>query len=712
MKRFSPLLVSVVVLLVALVIRIQEPALIESVRNAVFDTYQRWRPREVTPVPVQVVDIDEESLQILGQWPWPRDTLADMVSRLNGAGAVAIAFDILFSETDRTSPAKIAERTHLSPELTAELNQLPDHDQMFAWALEQGRSVTGLALTNQEKDTSVPAIKFGMALAGDDPKPFLLDFPGAITSLSMFDASAKGSGAMNFAPDRDGVVRRVPLLMLNSGKIVPSLAAEALRVAQGSSTYIVKSSGASSEKSFGEPTGVISVKIGSFEVPTDSNGRLWINFGRLPENAKTPAWKLVREEFDADDFRGKIVLIGASATGLLDLRFSPLGAMPGVEMQAQLIGQILGGQYLSRPDWADGAEIIFMVVLGLIVIGLTYLLGAVKSVLFGLAVVVIAIATSVSGFAFRGLLLDPIYPSLTAVLVFLSCSVLRHLQTEQKNKWIRDAFSHYVSPNFVEALISDPDQMTLGGERRVLSFLFSDLAGFTPLVEKSEPGTLIPLLNEYLNGMVKIGFKHGGTLDAIVGDATAFFFNAPVEQSDHAERAVACALEMDEFASEFSAKKRKEGKSLGRTRIGVHTGPVIIGNMGGDVLFNYAAHGDAINTASRMEGVNKYLGTNVCISVETATLVPDFAGRPVGIVVLKGKSTGIVAFEPLDPEEVDTPRIQGYLDAYDLLAAEDSRALAAFRKLGEDYQNDPLIKFHLNRLENNQAGPMIHMADK
>ncbi len=711
-KSMSPILVTALVLLAAIGGRVAEPPLIEDVRNSIFDFYQRVQPREIKDVPVQVVDIDEDSLGLVGQWPWPRDMLAEMVERLTHAKAAVIAFDVLLSEEDRTSPSQIAKRATLPPNIQAELAALPDHDRLLSEAIARSRVVMGLALTNKEKNTGVLPPKYGFALAGDDPKRFLLDFPGALTSLESFDQAAQGAGAMNFSPDQDGVVRRVPVIMLNGGKIIPSLAAEALRVAQGESTYVVKAAGTSSETSFGAQTGVSSVAIGNFQVPTDANGRLWMYFGRLPERSKTPAWKVIREEFSPDTFQGKIVLVGASATGLLDLRFSPLGSMPGVEMQAQLIGQILGSQYIARPDWADGAEILFLLGLGVVVIALSYVMGPVWSLVFGVGIVLAAIAGSFALFSFKGLLLDPLYPSITAIFVFLSCSVLRHLQTEREGRWIRNAFSQYVSPNFVDELIRNPRQMELGGERRVLSFLFSDLAGFTPLVEQSEPGTLIPLLNEYLNEMVQIGFRHGGTLDAIVGDATAFFFNAPVAQPDHAQRAVACALEMDAFAKSFAAKKKLHGLPLGRTRIGVHTGPVIIGNMGGDVLFNYAAHGDAINTASRMEGVNKYLGTNVCISMETATLVPHFSGRPVGIIVLKGKTSGIVAFEPVPAEDMETDRVGGYLNAYDLVAAEDPAAIEVLQTLNEAYPDDPLIKFHRDRLWSGHMGPMIHMDEK
>lgn len=219
-------------------------------------------------------------------------------------------------------------------------------------------------------------------------------------------------------------------------------------------------------------------------------------------------------------------------------------------------------------------------------------------------------------------------------------------------------------------------------------------------------------MNEYLNEMIAIGFRHGGTLDAIVGDATTFFFNAPVEQADHADRALACAIEMDAFADRFSKEKTAQGLPVGLTRIGVHSGPVIIGNMGGDVIFNYAAHGDAINVAARLETVNKHLGTRVCVSMETASRCNDFHGRPVGTIQLKGKAEGILAFEPLTEEEMASEHITTYLTAYDLLVIDAEAALEAFRAAADTYPDDPLIRFHVERLESGDDGTLIRMASK
>ena len=244
---FLPVIVSLSVLLAAVVLRLQEPVAVETVRNMVFDQYQRWQPRIIDQVPVQIVDIDEESIEKLGQWPWPRNLLARLVDRLVREKAAAVVFDMLFSEIDRTSPSQFAAHQNLEPDLKAKIIALPDHDQAFADALARAPSVTGFALTNKKSDLANPVVKHGLAAAGNDPKPFLLTFPGAITSLKLFDQSAKGSGAMNFSPDQDGVVRRVPLLLRRGNKVVASLAAESLRVAQGASTYIVKSAGASSE---------------------------------------------------------------------------------------------------------------------------------------------------------------------------------------------------------------------------------------------------------------------------------------------------------------------------------------------------------------------------------------------------------------------------------------------------------------------------------
>ena len=238
----------------------------------------------------------------------------------------------------------------------------------------------------------------------------------------------------------------------------------------------------------------------------------------------------------------------------------------------------------------------------------------------------------------------------------------------------RLALSRYFSPNLARQLAENPESLQLGGERRVLTFVFTDLANFTALVEVNDPSVIVPLLNEYLGGMTKIVFAHGGTVEKIVGDSVHAMFGAPIEQPDHAQRGVGCALALDAFAESFRQAKSADGLQFGVTRIGVHMGPVIVGNFGGDNFFDYTAHGDAVNTAARLEGANKYLGTRICVSEHVANAIPEFSGRPVGELVLKGKIEGLNVFEPLPSDQVDAPDMKAYCDAFEKLAAADPSA--------------------------------------
>ena len=270
----------------------------------------------------------------------------------------------------------------------------------------------------------------------------------------------------------------------------------------------------------------------------------------------------------------------------------------------------------------------------------------------------------------------------------------------------------YFSPNLVKRLVENPDLLRLGGERRELSFVFTDLAGFTSLVEHQEPHTIVPLLNEYLDGMVSIAFEHNGTVDKVVGDAVHVIFGAPVRQSDHASRAVACALGMDAFAQEFAQRRRDKGIPLGDTRIGVNSGIAVVGNFGGDSMFDYTAHGDAINTAARLESLNKHLGTRVAVSADVAKQIPNFSGRPVGHVVLEGKADGVDVMEPLSRNQLHSSAVRDYLDAYRLLESGDQRAESAFEILAQAPSNDPLAAFHLGRLRAGESGTTIVMRTK
>jgi adenylate cyclase len=272
--------------------------------------------------------------------------------------------------------------------------------------------------------------------------------------------------------------------------------------------------------------------------------------------------------------------------------------------------------------------------------------------------------------------------------------------------------ARYFSPNLVKQLLESPDSLNLDGERRELTFVFTDLADFTPLVESLPPSVIVALLNEYLDEMTKIVFRLGGTVDKVVGDAVHAIFGAPLEQADHAAMGVACAMEMDQFAENFRARKIADNIPLGGTRIGVHTGLAMVGNFGGDNFFDYTAHGDAINTAARLEGANKYLGTRICVSEDVVREIDDFTGRPIGTVLLPGKSEHLRLFEPQTTEHIESTAVKAYQEAFAKLEAGDPSAKQAFAAVVGEFGDDPLATYHLTRILAGELGVNITLTEK
>lgn len=703
-----PLLLSCLLLAATALVQMWQPAALATLQNTVFDQYQRWRPRPFEPAPVRIVDVDDASLARLGQWPWPRTRIASMVEQLFAHGAAVVAFDVVFAEPDRTSPAQVAKEWRGTPELDAVLSGLPDHDAVLARTIANGGVITGFALSrdaSDDADVTPPAHPFRIIAVGTGFEPFLPRFTSVVRTLPDMERAAAGNGALTFLSSSDGVVRELPLLLRLGDTVLPALALEALRVAQGVRNVTVYTAGATDGT--GTASGVAAVKVGALEISTAPDGKVRLYFGTPRADRFVPAWQVIAGNVDRALLENHIVFVGTSAKGLMDLRFSPLGGIvPGVEVQAQFVEQALQGSSLVRPDWAPGSEILFTLITGGL---LTILLTRLRA-LWGAAVALACIGVAVAGswhlFAAERLLLDPLAPSMALVAVFLIGSVPRAIGTEREQRWIKGAFSRYVSPNLVQHLVDNPGQLEVGGERRECSFIFTDLAGFTTFMERVDPADAVELLNTYLDRMIAIAFRHDGTLDRIVGDAVAIVFSAPVAQDDHAQRAMICALDMDRFAREFEKEKHAEGLALGITRIGVHGGTVIVGNFGGSTIFDYRALGDPVNTAARLETVNKHLGTRMCVSSAIVDHCPDFVGRPVGTLVLKGKSQGIEAYEPL------SARDPAYEKAFSLMAEGNPDTRDAFAALAGERPDDGLVRFHLARLERGESGITVVMSEK
>ena len=488
------------VIVASLALRIWDPSPVARLRSLVFDAYQRVSPRAFDPaLPVRVVDIDEESLKRVGQWPWPRTVLADLVTKLGQNGAAAIGFDMVFPEPDRMSPANTLRfwpNAEALAGLRQEIEKLPSNDQVFAEAIGTAPVVLGFIAAPQ--GTSFPETKAGFAHGGDDPKLFAPYYPGAAASLKELQDQAQGAGSLNWIPDHDQIIRRMPMVIRVGDTLYPSFAADMLRLAQGASTYMVKSSGASGEKAFGEKTGIVKIRVGDLEIPTEADGQMWIRFTPEAKERYLPAWKVLNGEIGREELEGRILLIGTSAAGLLDLRATPLDAsVPGVSLHAQAIEQIMRGSFLQRPDFATAAELLYILVIGLLIAFLIYRMGALGSAVLGGAAVAAVIGISWYAFDAFGWLVDPIYPAVALTAIYLVGTLVVFLRTERERNRVRHAFSHYMAPALVERLANDPSRLKLGGETRDMTLLFSDVRGFTGISEGLDAEELTRFLNSF-----------------------------------------------------------------------------------------------------------------------------------------------------------------------------------------------------------------------
>ncbi|HXP06507.1 MAG TPA: adenylate/guanylate cyclase domain-containing protein [Stellaceae bacterium] len=654
-------------LLLALGARIAAPDLLDRLMLISFDFYQRIAPRTAGDSPVRIVDIDNDSLKQYGQWQWPRSLDAELVDKLHAAGVAIVGFDIVFAEPDRTSPKLLLDglkqRGEVNPETVQLLSALPDPDAQLAAAIKAVPTVTAFILTN-DADGTKPVAKSSYAFAGDEPLRFVETHSAAITDLPELQQAATGNGFLNRTVDWDDIVRRAPLVMCLGDKPVPSLVAEILRVRAGprARTYVAKAAGASGETSFGQHTGLNTIRIGNLVVPTDAAGRVWLYFAPHDPSRYIPAAKVLSGDFDPALVKDKIVLIGTSASGVVnDMQATPVAThMPGVEIHAQLIDQILQGVYLARPDWAIGAELVFAMAVSLVLIIALPRIGALASGLVGILGIAVAIATSWLAFRDFRLLVDPVYPAAVVTLVYFTSSVLVYLRTEMRHQEIRGQFSRYMSPHYVDVLAKNPEKLVLGGEARNLTVMFCDIRGFTTLSEGLTPHELTHLMNSFTSPMTDAIAESGGTIDKYIGDCIMAFWNAPLDDPEHAKHAVQAAHDIRRKLVELNRRLKQEAEAAGkpyhelRVGIGLNTGECVVGNFGSEQRFNYSLLGDPVNLASRLEGLCKLYTVDLVIGEETAKLLDEPALIELDLVAVKGKSQAVKVYT-LPPEDDGAP---------------------------------------------------------
>ena len=668
--RIQNYLLPLGILLLGAALQLLQPYPVEFVRNLVFDQYNRWQPRDEQGSPVVFVDIDEASLERIGQFPWPRSVFADLVVKMTDYGSAAIAFDILFTEADRTAPSEILPvwqnlRTDDNAQdwdsLRAHINRLiTSPDDALARAMENAPVVMATMMNDEVRTLPVP--KAGIALraqslgdeqADSDPMRGLPSSDFAIANRAVLDNSAVGLGSINARIDDDGIIRRASLLFRAGENVYPSLSLESLRVAQRAGSIVLRASDVRGEGSYTSGFGLSRLKVGQIIAPIEPDGSMRLYFAESEQIETVSAADILDPAFDPNILAGKIIFIGTSAAGLKDIRATPLNqATPGVEVHIQTVQQLISGTFLKRPVWVQLYEALATVLVGLVLIIMVERFSIVPGLLIFASSVAAGSFISWKQFSEQLLLIDPATPALTAFITFLTAAFLHFLQTARERREVRNAFQYYLAPDMVEQIASDPDKLKLGGETRDLTILFCDIRGFTTISEAfaDAPEKLTHVINIFLTGMSTAIQNRLGTIDKYIGDNIMAFWNAPAQVENHAYEACSTTLDMKQALVDINEKLAVDPfldgwQGEGRVGIGLNSGATLVGNIGSDQRFNYSVMGDTVNVSSRLEGQTKDYGVLTLIGSNTYAAAretikggaPDIAMLELDLIALKGK---------------------------------------------------------------------------
>lgn len=677
LRWLAPLTVVIAYLLLVLF----QPPLLLAARAAVFDFYVSQQPRPYDPnLPVRIVDIDDESLVRLGQWPWPRTRTARLISALRDAGAKVIVFDVVFADPDRTSLSR------LLPDLAADfaasnikfdakkIVNPPDNDLILAKTVADGKVVTGFAFLGARNET-VPASKSTILIDGGDAGQHLMRFSGALKTLDIIEDVAAGNGAFSAVPDPDGVVRMMPLAYNYKGAVYPSLAVEALRVYSGASSIKLMVSHANSAWKFLAGGGVQKILIGDYSVPTDAQGRIRLYDSASKVSRYLPAWEVLAGETDPDELAGAIVFIGASAMGLSDIRATPLDrAVAGVEVHAQIAEQILTGNYLLRSVWGERAELALFLLFSVMISLASWRKRTGLASIYLVAGEAILIGGSIAAFKYQSQLIDPVLPGIGLLAVLGMVVSVGFMGAVAERRRVRSAFNRYLAPAAIDRLVSNPGQLRLGGEMRTMTFMFSDIRGFTSISERMEPEELTGFINNFLTPMTNAILATGGTIDKYMGDCIMAFWNAPLDDPDHAANACRAALLMLKALDDLNAELNEmmPGSSLA-IGIGINSGPCCVGNLGSEYRFDYSVLGNDVNIASRLEGQSKAYSLTALVGENARALAPQFAMLELDQIIVKGKTAPVTVWGLLGDESMRAS------PDYMTLAETHSQMLSSYR---------------------------------
>jgi len=638
-QLLAGLLVSVVVSALYLLV----PHEYHSLDNRLRDYMFLLRGEIPTTDNVVIIDIDERSIKELGQWPWERNKVAAILQNLADAGAGVVGLDIVFAEPDNSSPAKIVQELGLELEVEVE-----DYDYTLAATIANTPTIPGYIFIMQEDDLepldgpSIPAIF--IERGKPDEVEYLSRPYRPVLNIPLIQDNAYSSGFFNTIPDASGMIRSVPLAMKYEGVVYPSLSMEMIRIASQANRVTVN---------YDPEIGVQSIQSGDVEVPTDRFGRIFVNF-RGPSHTfpYLSAVDIYKGDFNPEEVAGKFLLVGTSAAGLLDLRAMPFDSVyPGVEIHANVIDNILAGDYISSPSWVIGLDLFIIFIVGILFSLVLAYTGALTSLLAALI-----FAGGLGYLNYYMLFSEGIAFNIfftIVLMVFLNYTIANvinyFLETRQK-EFIKAKFANKVSPAVVDDILKNPSGDILEGKDREVTIFFSDVRGFTSISEAmGSPKRLIDFLNEYMTPMTDIVVSYHGTVDKFIGDAIMAFWNAPNDVANHADAALKASIDQIKALGPLNERLVAEGKPEIHIGIGLNTGIATVGEMGSAMRSDYTIIGDAVNLASRLEGLNKPYGSQIIISEFTkAQLTGEYIIRDLDLVRVKGKEEPVQIFEVLD----------------------------------------------------------------
>tara|TARA_Y100000817_G_scaffold181196_1_gene141693 strand:- start:2342 stop:4267 length:1926 start_codon:yes stop_codon:yes gene_type:complete len=637
MRIFTSIWMVLIVAAILLGVRIDNGDTVKTLRYKTWDYFQQIHPRNAISDSITVVNITEEDLKRYGQWPWPRHVMAMLHARIGDAGAILINYNILFAEPDRMSGVEYLKSMPMTNELREQLGSvLLDTDKVFSTVLrESGNAVILMSVKN---DAGVELPSTTQIIEKGDVKPWLYAYQGIVAPTQKISAGVSGMGVNVTSPEPDAVVRKMPVLIRIGNKIYPSMLLENVRLLNGSKRIKVIA------KEHGVDEVLVSKKAG---IPVNHNAEMYISYTDPEKYVQMSASEVFSGTFNENKIKGRIVVVGMDAAGLSVLKYTPHGLTTDQMISAQALDTLLTGKFLLRTPQADTFEILFIGFLGLLMI----LLVPRVSVLFSVPLLLFVTGgisyASFMAYANKGFLVDPSFAVLYVFLIWSHTTYNNFATQSRLRKQIKKQFEHYLDPGMVKKLQKDPALLKLGGETKTMTFLFSDIRGFTPISEKykGNPQGLTKLINRFLTQMTDVIIKNGGTIDKFMGDCIMAFWNAPIANPKHRQMAIKSAIEMQSELVKLNKKLIAEGLPQINIGIGVNSGEALVGNMGSEQRFDYSVIGDAVNLASRLESSSKTLGKTLVIGEETRrTIETKFSFEYIDSITVKGKTEKIKVY--------------------------------------------------------------------